>query len=334
MSRCSPFIFGVGCYGSGGGGGGATLTIEISSDAGHTTPIVTGAVNSTAYIRATPTGITPTSYQFYSIDVNGVMKLIAEQASADFTWVINSTVAVQRIFVHATDDDDNWVGVDTSFTVTEIVFTKWTQFNGTNQYVSAAYQSALEFGTSARTYVIDFSVDVVSGLRNLLINFTGSTGIIFLMDGASMRTFINTTSASVDSSSLSINTRYQLLVTYNGSGTWYVYMNGTLVGTRSNSDNTNTGLEYTFGQHPAVGRWFDGNVGRPIMYNVYFDASKVTEIYNGGTLVDPRSLSTAASIVEFWGFGNGGDNSPTIIGQKGVRNVTMFNMTNANFINL
>jgi len=33
MSRCSPFIFGVGCYGSGGGGGGgATLTISVYSE--------------------------------------------------------------------------------------------------------------------------------------------------------------------------------------------------------------------------------------------------------------------------------------------------------------
>jgi len=32
MSRCSPFIFGVGCYGSGGGGGGATLTIAAYSE--------------------------------------------------------------------------------------------------------------------------------------------------------------------------------------------------------------------------------------------------------------------------------------------------------------
>ena len=53
---------------SGGGGGGGTapsLTIEVFSDAGYTIPVASLNYGATAYIKLTPTGITPTSYSFF-----------------------------------------------------------------------------------------------------------------------------------------------------------------------------------------------------------------------------------------------------------------------------
>ncbi len=91
MSRCSPFIFGVGCYGSGGGGGGgATLTIEVYLDAALTIPYVSGVDFQDDIWIHINTGLTsPTEYRFLIFD-NGLDGTHVVQAGDTLQWNVRT----------------------------------------------------------------------------------------------------------------------------------------------------------------------------------------------------------------------------------------------------
>jgi hypothetical protein len=63
---------------------GATLTVEVFSDAGYTTPITATTYNQTVYIRATPTGTTPTGYVFFAFDGTNIYP-IGEQVGNEIS---------------------------------------------------------------------------------------------------------------------------------------------------------------------------------------------------------------------------------------------------------
>jgi hypothetical protein len=313
----------------------SSITLGAYSDAGHTTPITEADFGDTIYLLATPTGINPTSYQFYAIDSSDVMTFIAEQVGSSFTWVINSTIDVQRIYVHATDDDDNWVGVDIDFTVNGISFVNSTKFNGTDEYVSIPYNAALEFGTNERTYVTWFQLDTLSGVRGIMdaANSTISNGVSILQVNAVVSVYINSVATAISTGTLTLGVWYQITTTYNDTfGIWAVYLDGVLIGTRASTTNTNNGEAILLGLQSGFARYMDGNIALTKIYDKYFTPDDVAESYNAGTLTDPRALSTADNLVEAWTMGNGIDNSPTIYGIKGVQNATMVNMDNSNFV--
>jgi len=76
-----------------------TLTIDVFSDIALTVAIVAGNLGQTVYVKATPTGIAPTSYTF---SFDGSTDLVVNQAGDVYTWVINSVGAV-GITARATD---------------------------------------------------------------------------------------------------------------------------------------------------------------------------------------------------------------------------------------
>jgi len=94
-----------------------TVSIGVFSDAGHTNPITTQDWEGTVYIKATPTNITPTNYSF-AFKRNGVVLLLVEQASNEYTWTVNVTGAI-KIEVVATDVTDLSAFADMNFTVND-----------------------------------------------------------------------------------------------------------------------------------------------------------------------------------------------------------------------
>jgi len=87
---------------SGGGSGGGTLTIGVYSDAGLTNPITSADFGDTVYIKAVPTGLTPTNYIFFYYNGTTITK-IADQAGSTFTWVIDVALANGDVYVMAYD---------------------------------------------------------------------------------------------------------------------------------------------------------------------------------------------------------------------------------------
>jgi len=99
------------------GGAAASVTIGVFSDAGHTTPITSAYFGATVYLTATPSsGFVPTSYRFYFEDFTGGLTLIYEGANDNSSWVVYGVSGLGRLFSEATDDDENWVGVDADLT--------------------------------------------------------------------------------------------------------------------------------------------------------------------------------------------------------------------------
>lgn len=138
MSRCSPFIFGVGCYGSGGGGGGgATLEIEVYSDAGYTIPASSFNYGATAYIKLVPTNITPTTYSFFF--GNGTKNAPqVTQAGNALAWVVTLTGAVT---ISATATQGTTATADaTPFVLTSIfVLSNSLYLDGVNDTTTARF---------------------------------------------------------------------------------------------------------------------------------------------------------------------------------------------------
>ena len=318
-------MIGVGCGSPrGGGSGGSSLAVTVSNS--------TPNVGDTITITATPTGITPTNYLFFAYDEpTDTISFIAEQSSNVFNWAIN-LVGVKLVYVVANDATPDHAAESVEITISSLSITNSTKFNGTDEYVYVPYNASLEFGTSARSYSIWFKVDVLSGLRSIFSNNgSSSTMVSALMDGSNLRLFLNTFSATIDFA-VSVNTWSLLTITKDGSGNWNVYLNGVLKGSRTSTNSTDTGGQIYFGTQDGSQRFHDGNIVLPIFYDKELSLAEVVELYNGGVAIDPRSFTTSANLVEFWGFGNGTDNSPTIVGLKGVQDATMVNMDNSNFI--
>jgi hypothetical protein len=87
MSSC-PFIFGAR---SSGAGGSVSLAVsDISPNAGDTVTLT-----------ATPSGFTPTSYQFLLF--NGSVTLLSQQSGNTYNWTVNVPAGNYSIYVLATD---------------------------------------------------------------------------------------------------------------------------------------------------------------------------------------------------------------------------------------
>jgi hypothetical protein len=78
---------------------GGTLTIEVFSDAGLTTPIISADFGAIVYIKANPTGIVPTSYTF---SIDGSKDKVISQSGDTYVWTIDNAGAV-LITARATD---------------------------------------------------------------------------------------------------------------------------------------------------------------------------------------------------------------------------------------
>jgi hypothetical protein len=92
-----------------------SLSIEVYSDAGYTIPVASLNYGATAYIKVTPTGITPTSYTFFF--GNGTKNAPqVTQVGDSLAWVITLTGTV-TISATATDGTDATADA-TPFTLT------------------------------------------------------------------------------------------------------------------------------------------------------------------------------------------------------------------------
>jgi hypothetical protein len=112
-----------------------SLSIEVYSDAGYTTPASSFNYGATAYIKLVPTGITPTSYTFFF--GNGTKNAPqVTQAGDTLAWTISLTGSV-IISATATDGTDATADA-TPFTLTStLVIDHALKFDGVNDYATA-----------------------------------------------------------------------------------------------------------------------------------------------------------------------------------------------------
>jgi hypothetical protein len=99
-------------------GGGAAFSATVAVSVDNSTP----DIGDTIQITATPTGITPTSYLFFSKDSDDVITLIGEQAGNVISWVVSGATGSTEIYVLATDGTDEVYSEPETITVSGLVF--------------------------------------------------------------------------------------------------------------------------------------------------------------------------------------------------------------------
>ena len=146
-----------------------TLTIGVFSNIGLTVPIVAGNLGQTVYVKATPTGITPTSYTF---SFDGSTDLVVTQAGDVYTWVINSVGAV-AITARATDGAGATANATVFSFTSSVVIDKQLRFDGVNDFAVTGLpkiQSNVAWSVSFR-----FKMASTAG-RTALYSFANSNG--------------------------------------------------------------------------------------------------------------------------------------------------------------
>jgi hypothetical protein len=144
-----------------------SLSIEVYSDAGYTTPASSFNYGATAYIKLVPTGITPTSYSFFF--GNGTKNAPqVTQVGDSLAWVVSLTGSI-TISATATDGTDATADA-TPFTLTStLVIANSLKFDGVNDYIVGC--SSLGVGED---WSVSFSVKMLNTARdNAFISLQG-----------------------------------------------------------------------------------------------------------------------------------------------------------------
>jgi hypothetical protein len=76
--------------------------------------------------------------------------------------------------------------------------------------------------------------------------------------------------------------------------------------------------------------YFTGNIDEITVWDKELSDAEVTELYNGGTVINATTHSAAANLVSYYRCGEG-DSYPVIFDTKNTDNLTMINMTSDNF---
>ena len=108
-----------------------------------------------------------------------------------------------------------------------------------------------------------------------------------------------------------------------------LYIDGSLYGTGTDSDNATVGDEFFIGRNGHT-HYFDGNIDEVAIWDVALDADAITAIYNSGTPTnlssDSGNYDNSSNLQGYWRMGDG-DTYPTITDNSSNSNDgTMTNM--------
>jgi len=224
-----------------------------------------------------------------------------------------------------------------------------TYFNGVNQY--AFNNGAHQFGT-ATSFAIGFWIKIpASGFGQRIISCMDAaftTGYDISIQAGEVIRFevVRLRSAGnflrIESGSLTPGQWYSVLVSYQGGadrpgsrdGTldMRMYIDGVSVGAGTGTIGigfSNTSVFTVASFNNGQGAFFDSNLDEISVYSGYKDATLASAIYGAGT---PTDRGGDADILSWWRMGDG-DTYPTLTDNIGSDNLTMVNMSTANFVN-
>jgi hypothetical protein len=134
---------------------------------------------------------------------------------------------------------------------------------------------------------------------------------------------------------LSLNTWYHGVVTFNGSDTVKIYVNGSLDGSKTSLSGVNIeDIDIVIGARTNNGNtgkelYFEGSISNGSIWNAALTSSQVTEIYNEGVPSNLNNHSAYSNLVSWWQLGsNSSWVNPdwTVLDEKGSNNGTSSNM--------
>jgi len=291
-----------------------SLSIEVFSDAGYTVPVTTLNYGATAYIKLTPTGITPTTYSFFF--GNGTKNAPqVTQVGDSLAWVITLTGTI-TISATATDGTDATADA-TPFTLTStIVITNSMKFDGVNDTTLA---------TPLITYNQDFSVSFWFKMNSAAItNSLFSMGIKYNSSRLAITVFYNINKIAVLSSGNGWNLNrnvawtgdtnwHNLIVTNNNSTkAKEVFIDGVSIGI-PNNDALSADFDYLMLGYGWGNNYGNVNIADFNIHNSILTAPQIAALQTVG--------ATSANSVQRWIFNEAvgttsGAVSDIVAGQK------------------
>lgn len=268
-----------------------SLTIGVFSDAGLTTPVTSGNNGSTVYIKANPTGITPTSYTF---SIDGSTDKIVTQAGDTYAWTIDIVGAV-AITARATDGTGATANA-TAFSFTaNLVIDKAISFDGVNDYTYSWFtpQQNTSFSVTMRVKMNNtalitpmFSINEVGAQRDSFGICFNPTGNVITVH--SWNAHWNTYTIG----SITPDTNWHHLAVTFDSATNYVrvYWDGVLIGTRTSAGNYGYQKWQLFAlarahEVPYVGgKYGNMSIADPAIHNVTLSQVQVTALQTLGVV--------------------------------------------------
>lgn len=218
--------------------GDASLTIGVFSDAGLTTPVTSGNNGSTVYIKANPTGITPTSYTF---SIDGSKDKVVTQAGDTYAWTIDIVGAVV-ITARATDGSGATANATAFAFTANLIIDKAISFDGVNDYTYSWFvpKQNTSFSVTMRVKMNNtalitpmFSINEVGAQRDSFCICFSPTGNVITVHSWNGSWDLYTIGSITPDTNW-----HHLTVTFN-SATNHVkaYWDGVLIGTRTSAAN-------------------------------------------------------------------------------------------------
>lgn len=173
------------------------------------------------------------------------------------------------------------------------------------------------------------------------LNSSGDRFRIDILENSSTRKIYEGTA----SSSLSLNTRYNLIFTFTTNslkvylnGTEMTVGNGTLVKVRDDTVNSVFNavspikLGYLVNGAGNPDQYWDGILDEWSYWNKVLTQSEVTELYNLGVPTNLQNHSAYADIIGWWRMGEDRTSNTTVPDKAGSNDLTLTNTNNSNFV--
>jgi hypothetical protein len=179
-------------------------------------------------------------------------------------------------------------------------------FNGSNQYVNTSAGPSITGAFAISAWINQAST---SGIQIIIEQWNGGSGYSFSVNGGTIRS--QTTFTNLTGGSITAGTLYHVVISYDGTSTITLYLNGSSVGTTTGQPTPNTAsTSVSIGSHLGANSFFDGTIDAVRIYNTSLTSTEVTQLYGSGS-----GLSTAgtasANLVGWWKFDEGSGTTAT-----------------------
>jgi hypothetical protein len=181
--------------------------------------------------------------------------------------------------------------------------------------------------------------NTLSGGRGILYFVRGSAGANIRLDIGNST--INTIQVETQGSFLAADSWVHLVATYDGSSsaagvTHYRDAAAVLMTTAADTltlTTVSTAVAEVGARASNSDAFWNGNLDEVVFWDKELTGAEVTELWGGGTPIDPTTHSASANAIHWWQMGDPGTAEfPTIVDRIGSNNLAMTNMASGNIV--
>ena len=160
-------------------------------------------------------------------------------------------------------------------------------FDGTNDYINTVTATSLGINSASTSFSISIWFKT-TGVNEyyLFDNYNGSADISLRIDGGKIEVYMSATgtiNAAQFGSGYNNGIWHNVILTWNGSNTITVYVDGISIGTNTTSitGSFESNAAFQIGSRPAGGgSVFSGNISQIQVYNRALTSTEITQNYN------------------------------------------------------